>query len=57
MTSKIPIPVDGSEGSNEALELACELGERREATLHDLRIAQLPPGKQVIVLGAAAITL
>ena len=57
MISKILIPVDGSEGSKKALELACEFGRKQDASLHVLHNAQPPPGKRVLALGAAAITV
>lgn len=57
MINRILVPVDGSEGSKKALELACELGGKQGAALHVLHIAQPPPGKRVLVLGAAAVTV
>lgn len=57
MIKKILVPVDGSEGSKKALELACELGKKQGSALHILHIAQPPPGKRVLVLGAAAVTV
>jgi nucleotide-binding universal stress UspA family protein len=57
MIKKILVPVDGSESSKKALELACELGENQGSALHVLHIAQPPAGKRVLVLGAAAVTV
>ncbi len=44
-------------GSKKATELAFELGKKHRSTLHVLHIAQPPPGKRVLVLGAAAATV
>lgn len=57
MIEKILVPVDGSEHSKKALELACELGKKQGSSLHVLHVAQPPPGKRVLVLGAAAVTV
>ena len=57
MIKRILVPVDGSEGSKKALELACVLGKKQESGLHVLHVAQPPPGKRVLVLGSAAVTV
>ena len=57
MIENILAAVDGSEGSKKAMELACELGKKQAASLHVLHVAQSPPGKRVLVLGAAAVTV
>lgn len=57
MIKNILVPVDGSDHSRKALELACELGKKQGAKLHLLHIAQPPTGKRVLTLGAASIAM
>lgn len=57
MIKSILVAVDGSEGSKKAMELACDLGKKQGASLHVIHVAQPPPGKRVLVLGAAAVTV
>lgn len=57
MLKNILVPVDGSDHSRKALELACELGKKQGATLHLLHIVQAPTGKRVLTLGSAAVTI
>lgn len=56
MIKSILVAVDGSEGSKKAMELACDLGKKQGASLHVIHVAQPPPGKRVLVLGAASVT-
>ena len=57
MIDSILVAVDGSEGSKKAMDLACELGKKHGASLHVIHVAQSPPGKRVLALGAAAVSV
>lgn len=57
MIDSILVAVDGSEGSKKAMDLACELGKKHEASLHVIHVAQPPPEKRVLVLGASAVSV
>ncbi|MCP5152895.1 MAG: universal stress protein [Ectothiorhodospiraceae bacterium] len=57
MSKTILVPIDGSEHSRKALELACELGTKLGASLHLLHVAQSLHEGKTLVLGAAAVTV
>jgi nucleotide-binding universal stress UspA family protein len=46
---KILCPVDFDENSPLALGLACELAQKRKATLYVLYVVEIPPGPEVAV--------
>ncbi len=54
---RILAAVDGSELSNKALELGCQLACRFDADLHILHIPQGVVSDQVMFLGGAAVTI
>ena len=57
MINKILVPLDGSEYSKRALELACDLAEKYEAELHLLHVILTGESKRTLVLGGASITV
>ena len=57
MSKTFVVPVDGSEHSRKALELACELASKLDARLHLVHVAQALHQDKTLVLGAAAITI
>jgi len=57
MVKNMLVPVDGSEYSKNALELACDLAEKYEARLHLLHVILAPEAKHTLVLGGDVITV
>lgn len=57
MINNILVPVDGSGHSQKALELASDLAVKYDADLHLLHVVHPAVDAQVMVLGAAAVTL
>lgn len=57
MFEKILVPVDGSEYSKKALELACELADKFDGRLHLVHVPQGAAADRVMVLGGAAVML
>lgn len=57
MISNILIPVDGSEHSQKALHLGCDLAKKYGAAVHLMHITESPIRDQTMVLGGAAVTL
>lgn len=57
MTNNILVPVDGSEHSKKALELACDLADKYDAKMHLLHVILAPEAKHTLVLGGASVTV
>ena len=57
MLQKILVAVDGSEYSQKALELACQLTEKFDGTLHILHVPQGAAADRVMVLGGASVMI
>ncbi|MGQ4877597.1 universal stress protein [Billgrantia sp. LNSP4103-1] len=57
MYKSILIPVDGSEGAKKALEVACELANQADATLHILHIPEELSHETTLVWGIGAIAI
>jgi len=57
MITNILVPVDGSEHSKKALELACDLADKYDAQIHVLHVILSPEAKHTLVLGGAAVTV
>ena len=57
MLQKILVAVDGSEYSKKALELACALAEKFDASLHIVHVPQGAAADRVMVLGGAAVMI
>jgi nucleotide-binding universal stress UspA family protein len=57
MLTKILVPVDGSEYSKKALELACELADKFDGSLHLVHVPQGAAADRVMVLGGAAVMI
>ncbi len=55
MIKTILVPLDGSAHSRKALEFACELASKYDASLHLLNVTQPPVSDQVLTLGAASV--
>ena len=53
MLQKILVGVDGSEYSQKALELACQLTEKFNGSLHIVHVPQGAAADRVMVLGGA----
>lgn len=57
MLQKILVAVDGSEYSQKALELACQLTEKFEGSLHIVHVPQGAAADRVMVLGGASVMI
>jgi nucleotide-binding universal stress UspA family protein len=57
MLKNILVPIDGSEHSKKALELACELANKFDGSLHLVHVPQGAAADRVMVLGGAAVML
>jgi len=57
MIKSILVPLDGSEHSKKALELACDLADKYEADLYLLHVVLTGESKRTLVLGGASITV
>ena len=57
MYQSILIPVDGSEGAKKALEVACQLANQTNATLHILHIPEELAQEAVLVWGIGAVAI
>jgi nucleotide-binding universal stress UspA family protein len=57
MLEKILVAVDGSEYSQKALELACQLTEKFDGSLHILHVPQGAAADRVMVLGGASVMI
>jgi nucleotide-binding universal stress UspA family protein len=57
MLEKILVAVDGSEYSKKALELACQLTEKFEGSLHIVHVPQGAAADRVMVLGGASVMI
>lgn len=57
MIKNILVPVDGSEYSKNALELACDLADKYDARMHLLHVILSPEAKHTLVLGGASVTV
>lgn len=57
MIKNILAPVDGSEHSKKALELACDLADKYDARMHLLHVILSPEAKHTLVLGGASVTV
>jgi nucleotide-binding universal stress UspA family protein len=57
MLEKILIAVDGSEYSKNALELACQLTEKFDGSLHIVHVPQGSAADRVMVLGGASVMI
>jgi len=57
MIKNLLAPVDGSEHSKKALELACDLADKYDAQLHLLHVILAPEAKHTLVLGGATVTV
>lgn len=57
MIKNILVPVDGSEYSKKALELACDLADKYDARMHLLHVILSPEAKHTLVLGGASVTV
>ena len=57
MIKRILAPVDGSEHSKKALELACDLAGKYGARLYLLHVSLTPAAKHTLVLGGSTITV
>ena len=55
MLNSILVAIDGSAHSRRALEFACDIALRFEASLHLLHVTQQPMTDQVLTLGAASV--
>lgn len=55
MIEKILAPIDGSEHSKRALELACDLAARYRARLHLLHVVLTPTSNIKLILGATSL--
>lgn len=54
--NKILVPIDGSEYSKRALELACELAEKFDARLHLLHVILTPTKNLTLIPGDISLT-
>ena len=57
MATRILVAIDGSEYSKKALEFACEMAKRFEASVHIVHVPQGLAANRVMVLGGAAVVL
>lgn len=57
MIKNILVPVDGSEHSKKALELACDLAAKYDAQLHLLHVSLVPDVTQTLALGGTSVTV
>ncbi|KAA0011234.1 universal stress protein [Billgrantia pellis] len=57
MFHSILVPVDGSEGAKKALDVACQLADRADATLHILHIPEELSHETTLVWGIGAIAV
>ena len=57
MLEKILVAVDGSEYSQKALELACQLAGKFDGSLHILHVPQGAAADRVMVLGGASVMI
>lgn len=57
MISSILIPVDGSEHSQKALQVGCDLAVKYGAVVHLIHVTESPVRDQTMVLGGASVTL
>lgn len=57
MLQKILVAVDGSEYSQKALELACQLTEKFDGSLHIVHVPQGAAADRVMVLGGASVMI
>lgn len=57
MFHSILVPVDGSEGAKKALEVACQLADRADATLHILHVPEALSHETTLVWGIGAIAI
>lgn len=55
MVQTILVAVDGSAHSKRALEFACDMASRYDASLHLLHVAEQPMTDHVLTLGAASV--
>ena len=56
MISNILIPLDGSEHSEKALHIGCDIAIKYGAAVHLLHVTQSPVRDQTLVIGGAALT-
>lgn len=57
MLEKILVAVDGSEYSQKALELACQLADKFDGSLHIVHVPQGSAADRVMVLGGASVMI
>jgi len=57
MLSKILVPIDGSKQSDKALEFACNLADKYEATLHIQHTVETTLHEHAMFLGSAGFAL
>ncbi|SEG20544.1 universal stress protein [Billgrantia desiderata] len=57
MFKSILVPVDGSEGAKKALDVACQLANQADATLHLLHIPEELSHETTLVWGIGAIAI
>lgn len=57
MYNSMLVPVDGSEYSQKALQVACQLASSEDAVIHILNVPELPPAIDPLSIAAGAPTL
>ena|SRR5690554_1723293 len=57
MFHSILVPVDGSEGAKKALDVACQLANQSDATLHILHVPEELAHETMLVWGIGAIAI
>lgn len=57
MFHNITIGIDGSEHGWRALEVACDLARRYEASLHVVHVPEIPPSAMAIGIGAVDVPI